>query len=197
VPATNGSTIDVYNVATKHTKVVRKIVGGINYTSIALSGSYIAYATRHGAIYRENIGTGKRVRLAAPLPNDPGGVEFDVYEYGDWVGWHALPVADELAKPLNRIRNAKTMAPAVSLAHTLYSLTSAGALLDSTATYHGGFSEAGVVTAPTRFWLRSYSSHTRALLAKRAYIAGPQIAGGILAWAGANGVLRVEPVPRP
>jgi hypothetical protein len=193
-PSGGGSDNVVYDAATKKTTVVNH-VGGIDYTGIALSGHFAAYATKHGAIYRKDLLTGKRVLLRKALPNDVGGVEFDVYASGSWVGWHALPVSHELAKPLNQIRNVKTMAPAISLRHTLFSLTSAGSILDSThATFRIGFSEMDQVAHASRFWLRSYSGHTRSLLPRASYVAGPQIAGDVLAWADAQGVLHARHV---
>jgi hypothetical protein len=190
-----GSDVDVYDASTDKTRVVRQIHGGIDYTSAALWKHYIAYATKHGAVYRKNFVTGKRVRLQAKLTNDPGGVEFSVYDYGNWVAWTALPVEHELPKPMNRIRDAKTMKPAVKLGHRLYALTASGALLDTTATFRDGFAEQGVVPTATKFWLRSYSGHTTTLLSKRRYVAGPEVGGGRLAWAGGNGVLRITRVP--
>jgi hypothetical protein len=191
-PAGNGSDNVVYDAATKKTTLVNH-VGGINYSGIALSGHFAAYATKHGAILWKNLRTGKHVVLRKALPNDVGGVEFDVYASGNWVGWHALPVSHELAKPLNQIRNVKTMAAAISLPHTLFSLTSAGAILDSThATFRIGFSEMDQVAHASRFWLRSYSGPTRSLLPKASYVAGPQIAGNVLAWADAKGILHAK-----
>jgi hypothetical protein len=189
--ARNGrSDVYVYDATSGKTKLFRK-VGGLDYHGFALSGHYVSYATKHGAIYRQDLVTGRRTQLRKALPHDPGGVEFDVYAQGSWVGWHALPVQSELAKPLNQIRNAKTMAPTITLAHTLYSLTSAGAILSSTyATFRMGFAEAGQVNQATRFWLRNYSGSTRSLLPKASYLSGPQIAGKVLAWADGSGILR-------
>ena len=139
-------------------------------------------------MYRKNLVTGKAVRLAAAL-SDPADVHVSVYENGGWVGWNEE--APNIARfvPRNMLRNAKTLAPAISLRHTLYSLTSAGALLDSTATADPQYFQNVAIPRPTKFWLRSYSGHTSVLLAKRAFIAGPQIAGNVLAWAGWTGVL--------
>ena len=72
-------------------------------------------------------------------------------------------------------------------------MTSAGAILSSThATFRMAFQQAGDVPHPTRFWLHSYSGATRSLLPKASYLSGPQIAGKLLAWADANGVLRTR-----
>jgi hypothetical protein len=186
------SDVNVYNALNGLTTSVRE-VGGIDYHGFALSGPNVVYATVHGAIWRLDLATGQRVKLRDPLPSDAGGVEFDVYASGDWAGWHALPVSRELAKPLNQVRNMVTMAPAVSLSRTLYSLTSAGPILSSThATFRMGFAEAGEVSSPTRFWLRSYSGTTTPLLPSGNYLSGPQIAGRLLAWADADGVLRAR-----
>ncbi|HTW20105.1 MAG TPA: hypothetical protein VME70_07845 [Mycobacteriales bacterium] len=190
-----GSHEDVYDANTGRTYLVRKISGGIDYTGIALCKNHIAYATRHGAIYRENFRTHQKAQLAKALPHDVGGVQFSVYMHGSWVGWSALPVSHELSKPENKLRNAHTMKPAISLSHRLYSLTSAGALLDTTATFRDGFSQQGLIVSATSFWLRSYDGHTRKLFDQRTYQAGPEIAGGRIAWAADDGVLKVKRLP--
>jgi hypothetical protein len=190
-----GSTVEVFDAGTGRTRIVRRIHGGLNYVSIALWKHYISYATKHGAIYRENFITGKRTQLANALANDPGGVEIAVYEYGSWVGWSAQPVEDELKAPLNKLRNVTTMAPAISLPHRLYSLTSSGALLDDTSTFRETFSQQGRITKATPFWLRSYRGRTTKLFGARSYVAGPEISAGRVAWAARDGVLRIARLP--
>jgi hypothetical protein len=192
----NGSNaVEVYDAKSRKTMHVVSL-DGLFYAAAALSGHYVAYATEHGAIYRRNLETAATRRLAAPLKNDVGGVEVSVYAAGDWVGWTAQPLLGELSKSLNRIRNAKTMAPAITLPHTLYSMSHAGVLLDSAkATYRAEDAQAGLITTAARFWLRRYGGRTTSLLSKRRFVAGPEIAGHLLGWAGANGVLRVVQLP--
>jgi hypothetical protein len=115
---------------------------------------------------------------------------------GNWVGWTAQPLAGELAKSVNMIRNAKTMAPAIAMRQTIYSLSRAGVLLDSaSATFRAQHAQPGLITPAARFWLRRYDGRTKSLLSQRRFVAGPEIAGRLLAWAGAKGVLRVTQLP--
>jgi len=182
----------IYDASTGKVKPAPHVPAAVGYNAIALSGDHLVYATPHGAIYRVSLSTGKQVRISSALPHDAG-VEFDVYAHGHWVGWHAVPTADELAKPLNVIRNVKTMAAPIRLRHTLYSLTPAGAILSSTqATFHSEWAEAGLVLHSVGFWLRTYQGQVSRLLPTAGYRNGPEIAGHLLAWGSPSGVLRVK-----
>jgi hypothetical protein len=187
--------IEVYDTSTGHTEQVPHAKPEAQ--SAAISGHSVAYATRRGAIERENLLTGKTVQLAPPLKKGAGGVEFAVYENGPWVGWTAQPLQLELSHPENYVRNAATMKPAISLPRTLYSLTGGGAILASakTTAYSDSIADNlsdGVIAPAITTWLLHYTGKTVPLLSKRQYVAGPQIEGNLLAWAGRNGVLYVR-----
>jgi hypothetical protein len=175
-----GGTYTVYNVKTGHGKVVHSAKKTVD--RVALSGHYLAYASEHGAIFRENLLSGKTVQLAKPRPSYSGAVA--VYQSGNWVGWEY-----GRSRGASWLRNAATMAKPIHLAHSLYSLTPAGALLDTTDTAE--FNRGPIGVSRTKTWLRSYSGHTKTLLSARAFDQGPQISGGVLAWISAAGVLKV------
>ena len=186
----------VFNSTTRTAVAVRPVntsIHGVASTT-ALWGHDIAYAATNGTVYRKNFVTGHKVKLAGPVRRPRDGIHFAVFEYRNWVGWHAQLLPEGSRPhfvPRNRIRNARTLGPLIRLGHRLYSLTCAGALLDSTEpsfTSHG-YSLPGSIPRPTTFWLRSYSGRTSRLLENRSYVAGPKIAGDVIAWAGRAGVL--------
>lgn len=176
----NSSAYTVYDVRTGHSRAVLRT--GRTVAGVALSGHYLAYATKYGAIVRKNLLNGKTVELAKPRTSRFGVVA--VYESGNWVGWE-----DRLSGGGSWLRNAATMAKPIHLAHPLYSLTSAGALLDTTNTAE--YSRGPIAVSRTKIWLRSYSGHTRTLLSARAFDAGPQLSGGVLAWINSAGSLKI------
>jgi hypothetical protein len=195
----SGSTINLYDIRTKKTTVLRTVKGGIATASTAVWGNYVAWMTPHGWVYRENLTTGKTVKLATGNKKKYYG-DVAVYAYGDWVGWHTQQYADVTGSDQDAIRNAKTMKPATKLNRTLWSLTSAGALLDSVATAKGG-QGFGDLDAPTSFALRTYAGHTSTVLSSRSFVTGPQLDGNALAWVDSSGVLQAKPlsvsVPHP
>jgi hypothetical protein len=168
----------VYNVTTGRSHIVRI---GKHLDRVALSGHDLAYANQYGEVFRKNLINGKLVRLSTAHPSYSGPVA--VYASGNWVGWEY-----GRSGGASWLRNAATMAKSIHLAHSLYSLTSAGALLDTTNTAEFNSGPTGV--ARTKIWLRSYSGHTRTLLSTRAFDQGPQISGGVLAWINAAGALK-------
>jgi hypothetical protein len=187
--------IEIYDTRNGHTWQITS--AHHDTASAAIWRHHVAYATKRGAIYRENFITGQKIQLAPPHKNDIGGAQFAVYEYGPWVGWTAQPLKGELSHAVNLVRNATTMKPAIPVPHTLYSLTSAGAILASAKLTAYTDSAAddlsdGVPAPNATTWLWSYSGRVTPLLSKRRYVAGPQINGNLLAWAGQSGILKVR-----
>jgi hypothetical protein len=184
----HGSTTNLYNIATGTTRLLRRSVP-LSTTSAAVSGHFIAFVTTHGGVFRENLRTGSRVRLAAAHRSYRG--DSAVYLSGNWVGWHLQP---HNGKAGDYLRNAKQMGKAMRLPRALWSLTSRGALLDRKATSMQPAGDGGSVDGSTSFSLRSYDGHTRTLLSKRRFVAGPQLVGRTLAWIDASGVLRAKAI---
>jgi hypothetical protein len=184
----------LYDVATGKSRVVRR--HGVQPESVALSGHYLVYGTNHGAVFRRNLHTGKTVRLRGPVKYT-GIVETSVFAQGGWVGWHIQRRAEEAKTDIDGMRNAHTMGRAIIFKHKLWSLSSAGALLDSTASSlqdSGPDRPATVIRHATTFTLQRWSGRRVPLLSKRTYVAGPQLAGDVLTWAGASGVLHAATV---
>jgi hypothetical protein len=186
--AMKGSTANVYNIAADTTRVVRRFAT-IDTRSTAVSGHYIAYATKHGSVYRENLRTGERVKLAPAHRSYYG--DTSVYIHGSWVGWHLHP---HNGKPSDYLRNATRMTKTVQLPRALWSLTSRGAILDRADTSIQPAGTSGSVGQATSFRLRAYNGKTRTLLSERNFVTGPQLVGRTLAWVGASGVLHAAAV---
>ncbi len=191
--------VDQYDLATGKTTVVRVIHDRLDASSTAIWGDYLAYATPHGWVYRTDLRTGKTIKVATGNKQRYYG-DISVYVFGDWVGWHSQRSDAVGASDVDRIRNVRTMAPAINLGHTLWSLTSAGALMDDEGTQVPAAGSDGTLDA-TAFWLRSYAGHVRKVLSSRHFVTGPRLVGRTLAWADASGVLRAKvvdvTVPRP
>jgi hypothetical protein len=180
----------IYDAKTGHEWTITK-----RMSAVALWHDEIAYTTSQGAVYRQNYVTGTSRKLAAEPANSADLVDYTVFIYGNWVGWHATSVFPARVKSINRLRNTKTMSAAVSLPHLLYGLSSAGALLATQPSLTSESLRVGTaIPDATPIWLRSYAGHTREILTSRSYLAGPQIAAGVLAWADGTGVLRVAPL---
>jgi hypothetical protein len=183
--------IYVYDATTRKTTAVQR-PGRLDRAATALAGHSIAYATRGGAIYRKSFLTSKRTRVAPP-PKHPAWFDYSVFAHGSWVGWRETSEVPK-AGSRSQLRNSVGRSATVTLHHSLYSLTSAGALLDARATF-SAYTPTSPITSPTRFWLRTYAGHTTLLLDKRSFVAGPQIAGSVVAWAGPTGVLHAARLP--
>ncbi|MGN6473780.1 MAG: hypothetical protein ACTHK4_09060 [Mycobacteriales bacterium] len=183
-PDASSTDFRIYDAGTGRTRVGFRHQGG-GVFSAALDGRYLVYSVSSGAVFRKNLSTGAVMQLAPRFPKSHGqNLGEQVFASGKWVGWDIAKDSFGLQQDAFLV-DAGDHGRAIKLRHPLYWLGAAGAVIATT-----------VKPRPANtYWLRSYSGRVRVLLPKAHYVAGPQIAGGMVAWASPSGALDVAPLP--
>ncbi|HWC35851.1 MAG TPA: hypothetical protein VG650_13625 [Mycobacteriales bacterium] len=166
-------------------------------SGFALSGHWLAYADLSGVIRLKDLANGsvRTVATGARIVSD------QLFVHGQLVAWNSYPPG--AGGDVAFYRDMSGTAAAAQLPDTVnvWQLSDAGLVLEQTTSAPGAaaplFPSARTVRfhSAMTFLLQPYGATAAAALLTADYpMAGPQVAGGVLAWIDRNGDLKAQPL---